>query len=171
MVDLSTRRLILKHLTSGDAHDILEMRGDPEVMAFWDWPPDASPADAEAAVEHMLRDVASGGAFYWTARLRSDASFVGLCDLSDVQAHESADIGFMFARSRWGLGLAHEAVSSVLEHARALGLKSVHARIHSQNTRSARLLERTGFRVIETIPAFEIRPGVHRGCTRFDLAL
>jgi len=39
---LSTPRLTLHPLTKEDAGDIFEVRGDPEAMAFWDWPNDES---------------------------------------------------------------------------------------------------------------------------------
>jgi ribosomal-protein-alanine N-acetyltransferase len=140
-------------------------------MEFWDWPQDANPAETALIVAQLLSDGASGEAFYWTVRLRSDQSFVGLCDLSEIRAHESADIGFMFARRCWGFGFAREAIVCVLEQARTLGLKSVHAGIHSANQRSQRLLERSGFKLIETIANFEIPPGVYRDCKRYDIAL
>src|SRR5262245_47938109 len=167
----STKRLILNRLAPQDAHDVFEVRGDPEAMAFWDWPADASPAVTATMIEQMLSDVASGQARYWTVRLRSDASFAGLCDLSEMQAHQSADIGFMIVRRFWGLGLGQEAVACVLDQARALGLKSVRARIHSENERSGRLLKRAGFKEVEAIPGFEIRPGVYRSCKRFEMVL
>ena len=146
------------------------VRGDPEVMAFWDWPADDSPAVTAAVVKQFLADMGSGDACYWTARLR-DGVFAGLCDLSELRAGESADIGFMFVRRLWGMGLAVEAVTSVLEHARALHLKSVRARIHSGNERSARLLERAGFRMKKELAHYEIRPGLFRDCRELEFLL
>ncbi len=168
---LVTRRLILTRLAMRDGNELFEVRGDPEAMAFWDWPPDASPAATAAIVEQLLRDVASGGAHVWTVRLRSDDSFVGLCDLSEIQAPNSADIGFMLARRFWGLVLAQEVVACLLEQARTLGLESVHARIHSENDRSRRLLERMGFIEVEEVSQYEIRPGIYRNCSRFEVLL
>ncbi|HEY6363091.1 MAG TPA: GNAT family N-acetyltransferase [Vicinamibacterales bacterium] len=170
MPALLTARLILDRLTPDDGNGLFEVRGDPEVMAFWDWPHDASPSVTAAVVEQMLREMASGQACYWTVRLRSDGTFVGLCDLGEMQANQ-ADIGYMLGRRFWGMGLAQEAVACVLEQARALGLTSVRARIHAGNVRSARLLERVGFKEVDSIPDFEIRPGVVRSCKTFALNL
>jgi ribosomal-protein-alanine N-acetyltransferase len=153
-----------------DADDVFGMRGDPEVMAFWDWPPDDNPAVTIAIVERFLADMGFGDACYWTVRLR-DGVFAGLCDLSELHAGESADIGFMFVRRLWGTGLAFEAVTSVLAHARMLGLKSVRARIHRNNERSARFLECVGFKVIEELARYEIRPGLFRDCQQLELLL
>jgi RimJ/RimL family protein N-acetyltransferase len=153
-----------------DADDVFGMRGDHEVMAFWDWPADDNPAVTAAIVEQFLADMGSGDACYWTARL-NDGAFAGLCDLNELRAGESADIGFMFVRRLWGMGLAFEAVTSVLAHARTLSLKSVRARIHSSNERSARLLERAGFKVIEELAHYEIRPGLFRDCQTLEVLL
>ena len=171
MVAVSTHRLILKDLAKEDVNDLFEVRGDPDVMAFWDWPPDTSLAATATVVDQMLRDVASGQARFWTVRLRSDHSFVGLCDFSELEPGRSADIGFLFVRRYWGLGLAHDAVGCILEHARTLCLKSVRARVHRGNERSERLLRRAGFTAVEAIPQFEIRPGVYRDCERFEILL
>jgi RimJ/RimL family protein N-acetyltransferase len=83
-----------------------------------------------AIVEQLLADMETGDTCYWTVRLR-DGVFAGLCDLSELGAGESADIGFMFVRRLWGMGLAFETVTSVLTHARTLGLKSIRARIQA----------------------------------------
>jgi [ribosomal protein S5]-alanine N-acetyltransferase len=148
-----------------------EVRGDPEAMAFWDWPADANPAETCAVIERLLADVASAEALFWTMRLSSDGSFVGLCDLSEIQASKSAEIGLLLVRRFWGIGLGGEAVAWVLQQAKAMGLKTVCARIHGANHRSARLLERAGFKLEGTAPGIEIRPGVFRDCKRFEIML
>jgi RimJ/RimL family protein N-acetyltransferase len=55
---------------------------------------------------------------------------------------------------------------AVLGHAREIDLKAVYARVHDQNERSVRLLERVGFVAIDMISDVEIRPGVFRRCRR-----
>lgn len=167
MASLLTSRLLLHELTLDDAGDLFAVRGDPEVMAYWDWPPDPSPGVTRTLVAAMIQEVSHGHANYWTLRLRSDHAFVGLCDLSDIQANDSADLGFMLARRYWGQGLAREAVATILEFARQLGLKSVSARVHEGNERSVRLLERSGFVATQPSPHLEIRPGVFRDCCEF----
>jgi RimJ/RimL family protein N-acetyltransferase len=80
-------------------------------------------------------------------------------------------LGFMLLRSFWGLGFGTEVVGWLLEFAKSLGLKLVTARIHAGNTRSERLLLRTGFHLIEVASNYEIRPGVFRDCLRFEVTL
>lgn len=171
MVVLSTQRLILRPLATADASDIFTARGDPAVMTFWDWPADADVSETSAVVDLWLADIRSGNSNFWTVRLREKSTFVGLCDLSEIQNGEAADIGFMLVRKFWGAGLGSEVVTFLLAHARDLGLKSVSARIHNDNVRSRRLLMRAGFNLVEELPEFEIRPGIHRDCVRLEAKL
>jgi ribosomal-protein-alanine N-acetyltransferase len=118
MSHLLTMRLALDPLSLDDASDLFEARGDPEVMSFWDWPADPNPDITRAVIVQLLAEVDAGRALYWTIRLRTDRSFVGVCDLGELDSSQSADLGFMLARRWWGSGLAREAMVSVLEHAR-----------------------------------------------------
>lgn len=168
---LHTQRLILLPLTEADATDLFRARGDAEVMEFWDGPPDVTPSETTAIVDTLLSDVRSGAAKYWTIRLLHDGSFAGVCDLSEIQNRESAEIGFMFLRMFWSMGFANEIVGCLLDYAKSLGLKRVTARIHAGNIRSQRLLQRTGFRLVQLLSKYEIRPGVFRDCLRFEATL
>ena len=159
-----TSRLSLDLLRIEDATGLFEVRGDPQVMAFWDWPADPDVDVTRTLVGTMIEDAAAGRAIYWTMRLRADGSIVGIIDLSDLRPGESADIGFMIARRYWGQGFAREAVMAVLEHARAIGIRHVSARVHDDNDRSVRLLEAAGFVTVDVLPDYEIRPGFFGAC-------
>jgi RimJ/RimL family protein N-acetyltransferase len=164
---METDRLILTPFSQADVPDLFAIRGDPQAMAFWDWPLDASLEDTKGAAEFMLSDVERQEAIYWTARLKSDNGFVGVFDLSELLS-EAADLGFMIVRQLEGRGYAFEAAARVVAEARERGLRSLKARIHAGNTRSQSLLERLGF-VAVTEADVEIRPGVTRLCSFFRL--
>jgi len=171
MSTLFTARLVFDPLVPGDSAELFTVRGDSEVMKFWDWPYDSDPSMTVHLVEQMLRDVASDRACYWTMRLRSDRAFVGLCDLSELGANQSADIGIMIERKFWGLSLANEAIACILDEARSRGVIVVRARIHRENERSARLLVRAGFTEVPGVADVEVQPGLYRTCRRFEVAL
>jgi RimJ/RimL family protein N-acetyltransferase len=76
-VVFSTQRLILSALEAEDANDLFEVRGDPEAMAFWDWPHDVTPGATAIVVAKLISDVAAGDALVWTVRLRSNQRFWG----------------------------------------------------------------------------------------------
>jgi ribosomal-protein-alanine N-acetyltransferase len=171
MDTLHTQRLILRPLAPSDSTDLFAARCDEEVMEFWDGPPDAIPSETAAIVDLLLADVQSGTAKYWAIVLRQDDSFIGVCDLSEIRESVSSDLGFMLLRKFWGFGFGREVVRCLLTYAKSLGLKSVTARIHSENARSRILLLRTGFQLVEEVRRYEIRPGLFRDCLRFETRL
>lgn len=60
------------------------------------------------------------------------------------------EIGFMFLRTIWGAGIAHEALTAVIIRARTGGHDRFTADVAPDNTRSLKLLDRLGFTVSGT---------------------
>ena len=86
--------------------------------------------------------------------------------------HRAAELRMRMADQRQAARGTDGLVNGTFEFtSRASHYLALRARIHSENTRSARLLTRLGLVAIETVPAFEIRPGTFRACTRFEFAL
>jgi ribosomal-protein-alanine N-acetyltransferase len=171
MNELHTERLMLRPLAASDSNDLFAARCDEEVMAYWDGPPDANPAETAAVTELLLAEMRSGTSIYWAIRVREDETFIGVCDLSEIRHGESADVGFMLLRKFWGLGFGGEVVRCLLSCGKSLNLKVVTARIHSGNARSRLLLLKAGFQIVDEIPRYEIRPGVFRDCVRLEINL
>ena len=160
-------RLNLSPFSFADADELFLIRGDADAMLYWDWPGDATREDTHTVARGMLEDIGTGTARIWTARRASDGAFVGVVDLSEIDGHE-ADLGFMIRRDFWGRGYAFGAATLAVLNAWAMGLVRLRARIHTDNMRSQRLLERLGFAVYEE-RAFEVRPGVTKSCRFFSL--
>jgi RimJ/RimL family protein N-acetyltransferase len=70
MSTLFTARLVFDPLVPGDSAELFTVRGDPEVMKFWDWPHDSDPSMTAHLVEQMLREVASAARFGRCGSLR-----------------------------------------------------------------------------------------------------
>ena len=170
-MQILTDRLVLAPLRHGDAAELFAARGDPEVMAFWDWPADQNAAATARVVTAMLEEVAGGTARYFSIRRREGNDFVGLCDLAEIEPAGSAEIGFMLLRAHWHKGFAREAVAALIAQARATGFMRLSARIHAGNVRSACLLLFLGFAGTAQAESREVRPGVVRECRFFNLDL
>jgi RimJ/RimL family protein N-acetyltransferase len=171
VTDIVTARLRLALFRMQDATDLFGIRGDREAMVHWDWPADENVGQTCAVAASMLADADGGSAIFWTVRLAADASFAGVCDLSELDGSGSADLGFMFARACWGQGYAREAIDAILVEAQHLGIRAVRARVHADHGRSCRLLAGLGFVRASVLPDFEIRPGVTRTCVVFEREL
>ena len=149
-----------------DAGELFQIRGDEEAMRYWDWPADKTSDDTDLVAREMLIDVNTGAAKIWTVRL-SDGTFVGVVDLSEI-ANGEADIGFMIRRDHWGKSYAFGACVLAIMNAHAMKLRRLKARIHADNQRSRKLLQRLGFSPLATRDV-EVRPGVTKPCEFFAL--
>ena len=159
-------RIAFTQFALSDANELFQIRGDEEAMRYWDWPADKTLGDTEQVAREMLDDASTGAAKIWTVRL-SDGTFVGIVDLSAIASGE-ADLGFMIRRDHWGKSYAFGACMLVIMNAHAMKLRRLKARIHADNQRSRKLLQRLGFSPVET-RAMEIRPGVTKACEFFVL--
>jgi RimJ/RimL family protein N-acetyltransferase len=105
--------------------------------------------------------MANGVCYYWTVFETGDA--IGSVDLSLIR-DGSAELGFLFRRDRWGMGLASEAAAAAAAHALGpLGLKRLASVIQVENRAAARVLEKTGF-VMADRRSVAIASGEVRDC-------
>lgn len=145
---LTTPRLSLRRFRDSDAETFASYRSDPAVARYQSWDIPFPVGAARAFVqEASAADPAQPGWFQYAIELRSDGSLAG--DLG-VNLHENrmqAELGFTLAAAHQGHGYATEAVGRMLTQLfTAAGLARVSAECDARNTRSARLLERLGFR-------------------------
>jgi len=168
---LQTNRLILRPLRTEDAPALLEARGDPEVMRFWDWPPQKNAAEIARIITDHRSAIAEETVRWWVVAPSPDAPAIGECDLSEIDSHNKrAELGFLFRRASWGKGYAREAVDAVINHAFGpLGLERLSARIHAGNEHGRRLLEKLGFSYEGMLHGYVLREGVRVDCLVFGL--
>jgi RimJ/RimL family protein N-acetyltransferase len=163
---LETARLTLRPQEAGDAPALFRILGDPEAMRFWNRPPLARLAVAEELVREQQAAMDAGLCRYWTALEGGDA--IGSLDLSLI-ADGSAELGFLFRRDRWGHGFAREAAVAVIAYALGpLGLTRLAAVVQSENRAAARVLEKTGFALVERRDV-AIASGARRDCAFYLL--
>ena len=145
---------------------------DPVVMAHWDSTEIEDPEMVERMIGAQVEDMDAGRACYWAVELADDHSFVGACDLNEIDwRHRRGEVGFLLANGAWGRGYGLEAMRAVVDHAAALGLKRLWARAHAGNQRSERLLQRLGFEE-EGYLRGHIQRGVERrDCKIFGILL
>ena len=116
---LITRRLVIEPLVEADVAEFLAYRRDPEVARWQSWTPDYTAADARRLIAGQPTTVLPGpGSWLQLAiRARDGSPLHG-----DVAIHrldgqpDTFEIGVTLAPQSQGLGLATEAVATVLEH-------------------------------------------------------
>jgi [ribosomal protein S5]-alanine N-acetyltransferase len=143
---LSTERLTLRRLTTGDAEFIFELLNDPDFLRFIGDKGVRSLDDARGYI--LSGPVASyeqHGFGLWLVALRGSNTPVGMCGLLKRDALDDVDIGFAFLPPFRSSGYAFESASAVMEYARhTLGLRRIVAITDPDNAGSLRVLKKIG---------------------------
>ena len=151
MEALKTERLFLRPWRESDAEDFFEYARDPEVGPNAGWKPHESLEESR----NILRSFIEGGevrALEW----KESGKVIGSLGLHGdrifpERKDSGKELGYVLSREYWGRGLMTEAVKGVLpfvfEEKRLDYLSVAH---FAWNMRSKRVIEKCGFRYIET---------------------
>ena len=150
---METERLVLRHLTEGDAAFILRLLNEPSWIRFIG---DRGVRELEGARGYIARGPAASyerhGFGLFLVELKGAGTPAGICGLIKRDTLEDVDIGFAFLPEFWGRGYALESAAATMEYARnVLGLKRVAAIVAPDNESSIRLLEKLGMSCERTI--------------------
>jgi RimJ/RimL family protein N-acetyltransferase len=148
MVILETDRLVVRHLTTADAAFIFRLLNDPGWLRFIG---DRGINGHDDAVRYIetgpMAMYASLGFGFYAVELKATGCLAGICGLAKRDYLDDVDLGFAFLPEYRGKGYAFDAAGAVLGYARSrLGLGRILATTRKDNTDSARLLEKLGFR-------------------------
>jgi RimJ/RimL family protein N-acetyltransferase len=147
---LQTTRLTLTPCRPSDAADFIDLERDPEVMRY---------LNGGNAVDHGHSDpnatflMPRGTEPYvWTARHTGNGAFVGwFCLWPDSETQ--AELGFRLRRMDWGLGLASEGASALIDWGfGSNGYDKIVSGTMAVNHGSRRVMEKIGMRYARTAP-------------------
>lgn len=169
---LETERLTLTPVVETDGALVHPIMADPEVMAHWDRAEIDDPDVVEQVLAGQIEAMAADRAFYWAMRLTRDNTFLGLCDLSDIDwRHHRAEVGFLLGKDSWGRGYAYEAMQAVLNFAVTQGIQRLWARTLVGNDSSEKLLLKLGFEQEGYQRGHVDRDGERRDCRLWGMLL
>ena len=144
---LTTRRLILREMTSADLDDMAALLGDPEVMRYY--PAPKSRDEAQAWIDWNQRLYRKRGFGLWAIAIRATSAFAGDCGLTpqQVDGAEEIEVGYHIRATLQGNGYATEAAAACRDFARdILGLRRLIAIIDPANIPSQRVAVKIGLR-------------------------
>ena len=142
MSDIGAQAVTLRALHESDLDALFRQMSDPESVRMAAFTPE-DPDDRQRFDAHMARVMQSPEitqrAITWEGDLvGSVASFV---------VEGQTEITYWIDRPAWGRGIASQALAQFLEVVRT---RPLYARAASDNAGSLRVLEKNGFRVIDT---------------------
>jgi RimJ/RimL family protein N-acetyltransferase len=136
----------LRPLRASDAPALYDYLRDPAVTELTGYP-EITPPLVEGLIERSVARWAAGEPAKWGV-VGDDDRVVGTCGFNEWSpAHRWAELAYDLAQSHWGRGLMRQALSAVLEwiFRPENRVDRVHAYTRTDNLRSQRLLERSGF--------------------------
>ena len=142
-----TARTSLRPHRMADLDDLVVFHSDPEVTRYIPWPVRDRAATAVALEAKLPRDRAAevGDWIILAVESRETGRVVGEVLLKRGEAG-AAEIGYAFGTAVQGRGLAHEAVSAIIEIAVSrFGVRRLEAVVDVRNARSIRLPARLRF--------------------------
>ena len=134
---------------------------DPEVTRFLLWRPHAAVSNSETFIEHALENWAGGSTFTWFLFTRADDELVGCIAARPKDAE--VELGYVLARKFWGRGVMLEAITTITNWAFTdPAVSRVTAFCDIENTASARLLEKAGFRQQAILERWSVHPNISK---------
>ncbi len=142
---LESASLVLEPLASSDYPWLCTLYADPEVMRYIGTGP-RTERQCRANLDALAAQGERLGFGYWVVRDRATGEPLGGAMLMVRQEGSPVEIGFLFARSSWGRGVATEAARMLVAHALGtLRLRELHAFIDPANAASGAVLRKAGF--------------------------
>ena len=144
---LETQRFLLRAVTLDDAADTFRIMSDPRVKRYFGSLPMTSLEEAVQRVHRIQTAFQEHSGIRWAIADRANGQLIGSAGFWRlIKPHFRAEVGYELAPEWWGQGVMTEALSAVLDFAFAsMGLHSVEAQIHPDNSGSRRVLEKLGF--------------------------
>jgi RimJ/RimL family protein N-acetyltransferase len=165
---IETSRLLLQRWDDAHFDDFLEFMRDPDVIRYIR----PMPLSDEKGAEHHARSLEEWDVHGFGKRAVLEArtgNWLGFVELSLVGPgkgcrEDDVEIGYFIVPARWGQGLATEAAIAVRDEAFGrVGLYELIGRSRVENTASARVMAKAGFRHVRSYTLEEgVTVDIHR---------
>jgi len=150
---LETSRLHLRLMQSSDLDGLLEVFGDPRVMASFGEAP-FNRAQMERWIGRNLDHQSEYAYGLFSVILKSDGVLIGDCGLEimELDGEQVAELGYDFRSDYWNRGYATEAATAARDYAlEDLGMARLVSLIRVGNEASRRVAEKIRMRLVAEI--------------------
>lgn len=157
---IDSTRLRLRKPKIADARAIFQgYTQDSDVCHFMTWTPHASESATRNYVESCIAAWDAGSRLSYSITERDSDLAIGMIEARMLGT--TVDIGYVLARSHWGKGLMPEAIVVLAESALGVpGLHRVQATCDTENIRSQRALEKSGFAREGRLDRYTVHPNI-----------
>lgn len=146
--DIRTDRLLLRRMKKSDYRDMYEYSKDPNVTKYLTWTPHPNEDYTYRYLDYIVTRYKAGDFYDWAVIYAQNRKMIGTCGFTRFDIpNNTAEIGYVLNPSYWGLGIAPEAVLSVMRFGfMELNLHRIEARFMQGNDRSKKVMEKCGMK-------------------------
>ena len=145
-IEFETERLRLRRIDNGDVDDMFAYACREETTRYLLLSPHRDRYATRYVIESIRRDYRAGKYHELAIVLRESGKMIGTCGLTSFDEQNcTAEIGYVISPDYWGMGIALEAASILMNFAFCeLGVKRVEAKYIKGNERSLKIMEKLG---------------------------
>jgi [ribosomal protein S5]-alanine N-acetyltransferase len=146
--NLLTKQLELTQIAQHHLHDLHELRTHPDVHRYLQKP---APKTLEDTIENIKVNqslVQNEEGIAWAIAKKNENKLIGVIGFWRIKKeHYRPEIGYLLHPDYWGQGIMSEAIQAALKFAfEQMNAHTVEADINPENTASANILLRNGFK-------------------------
>jgi RimJ/RimL family protein N-acetyltransferase len=154
------RALLRPHRPEDDQPAFALLSGQDEILRWLVWDGPASPADLREHYSTWRLEAEQGCDYRLAIVERKSSQLAGSITVRFLGHPGSGDVGYWLGLPYWGRGLASEAMVLLARLSfQHLLADSLYAWVFVGNHASRRLLERTGFSLVRTVPGRVVKRG------------
>lgn len=144
MPEIETVRLKLRHFTPEDFDDLFRLYSDPEVMKY------LSPRTREQTQASLCKHIQHWQEHnfgMWAVIDKQSSKIIGRCGLGFLENTGEVELGYVFDKSYWNMGLATEASKATLKYGfLEVKLERIVAIAKPENIASVRVIQKVGMK-------------------------
>ena len=134
--------MYLRRINIADIDDVFDYASDPEVPKYLLWHPHPDKSYTRQYLLYVDRKYRRNEFYDWG--IEENGHMIGTVGFTSFDIlNNSAQIGYVLNKKRWGHGIAMEAVKEVIRFGfEVLNLQRIEARFIKENERSRRVMEK-----------------------------
>ncbi|QSJ17302.1 GNAT family N-acetyltransferase [Nostoc sp. UHCC 0702] len=144
MPEIETARLQFRHFTVDDFDDLLRLYSDAEIMRY------LSPRTKEQTQASLHKHIQHWQEYnfgMWAVIHKDSGKMIGRCGLGFLENTPEIELGYVFDKSYWKMGLGTEASVATLKYGFwQVKLDRIVAIAQPQNIASVRIFEKIGMK-------------------------
>ncbi|MDO7905044.1 GNAT family N-acetyltransferase [Paenibacillus sp. JX-17] len=145
---LHSERLVLRELSSEDHEEVFGIFSNPDVTRYYGQDPFTRLEEADRLLQFFASAWTGERGIRWGIQRKSSPGLIGTIGFNAWSPkHKRAELGYELHPDYWGAGYASEAAAEVIRYGwESMDLVRIGAIVYVENTPSASLLRKLGFR-------------------------